>query len=187
MPVFKRLVFAVVLLVLFCGAAWLLPRYGALLPARVASLAPQLPLSRPYGMAPAAFDGFVRACNGARVQPRRIGQTIGDHPKSVGYHLRDGTLNYRGQKLDYSAAVDIATQDLTRAQINRLLEELARQGFAAFYREKGHWKGGEHIHAIYAPLQMKPQLREQLHQWARARRRAKKPVYRWQKRLKLTR
>lgn len=140
-------------------------------------------------MAPAAFDGFVRACNRARVQPQRIGQTIGDHPKSVGYHRRDGTVKYRGQRLDYTAAVDVATQDLSRAQINKLLEELARQGFAAFYREKGHWKGGEHIHAIYAPLKMKPQLhgqlRGQLQEWASKRRRAKKRVYNWQRRLKL--
>lgn len=185
-PVFKRLLLAIAFLaILVCGATWLLPRYGVMPPARVVSLVPPLPLpmARPYGMAPAAFDGLVRACYRAHVQPRRIGQTIGDHPKSVGYHHRDGTLKYRGEDLDYSAAVDIGTQDLTRAQISALLEELARQGFAAFYREKGHWKGGEHIHAIYAPLKMKPQLRTQLREWARKRRREKKPVYLWQKRL----
>ena len=131
-------------------------------------------------MAPAAFDGFVRACYRAKVHPRRIGQTLGDHPRSVGYHRRDGTLKYRGQTLDYSAAVDIGTQDLTRPQIERLLEELARQGFAAFYREKGKWKGGEHIHAIYAPLKMKPQLQQQVRQWIAKRRRARKIVYSWQ-------
>ena len=153
MRVFKRGLLAIGLLaVLIIGATWLLPRYGIMTPARVAALVPQLPMTRPYGMAPAAFDGFLRACLRAKVQPRRIGQTIGDHPKSFGYHHRDGTVDYRGQKLDYCAAVDIGTHDLTRAQINRWLEELARQGFAAFYREKGHWMGGEHIHATYRRL-----------------------------------
>ena len=186
MPVFKRLLLASALLALMAASAqWLLSRNGIVLPFRVPAVLPPPPLSRPYGMAPAAFDGFVRACVGARVQPRRIGQTIGDHPRSVGYHHRDGTLRYKGETLDYTAAVDIGTQDLTRPQINKLLEELARQGFAAFYREGGKWKGGEHIHAVYAPLKMKPQLRGQLREWADKRRRAKKPVYGWQKRLGL--
>ena len=188
MPVFKRLSMAIALLcVVIVGAQWLLSRNNIVHPVRVPAVLPPPPMSRPYGMAPAAFDGFMRACLGAKVHPRRIGQTIGDHPRSVGYHLRDGTLDYRGEKLDYSAAVDIGTQDLTRAQIDKLLEELARQGFAAFYREKGKWKGVEHIHAIYAPLEMKPQLRGQLREWARKRRRERKPVYGWQKRLRLTR
>ena len=186
MPVLKRLLVAIALLcVVIIGVRWLLSRHGMIHPIRVSAVLPQPPFSRPYGMAPAAFEGFVRACYLAKVHPRRIGQTIGDHPRSVGYHLRDGTINYRGEKLDYSAAVDIGTQDLTRAQIDKLLEELARQGFAAFYREGGKWKGVEHIHAIYAPLELKPQLRGQLRQWAHKRRRERKPVYPWQKRLKL--
>lgn len=175
------------LAIVFISAAWLLSLNGIVLPFRLPAVLPLPPFARPYGMAPAAFDGFKRACTGAKVQPRRIGQTIGDNPRSVGYHYRDGTVKYRGEKLDYTAAVDIGTQDLTRAQIDRLLEELARQGFAAFYREKGKWKGGEHIHAIYAPLQMKPQLRGQLGEWAAKRHRQQKPVYNWQKRLGLTR
>ena len=175
------------LALLVCGAQWVLRYENIVSPVRLPDILPPPPLTRPYGMAPAAFDGFLRACTRAQVQPRRISQTIGDNPRSVGYHHRDGTLNYRGEKLDYSAAVDLGTQDLTRPQIDKLLEELARQGFAAFYREKGKWKGGEHIHAIYAPLKMKPQLRAQLREWARKRRREKRPVYNWQKRRGLTR
>ena len=185
MRVFKRLLFFVFLCVIVAvGVPWLLARNQIVTPYGLSSMVP-LPPWRPYGMAPAAFDGFMRACTRAKVQPRRIGQTIGDNPKSVGYHHRDGTVKYRGRKLDYCAAVDLGTQDLSRAQINKLLEELARQGFAAFYREKGHWKGGEHIHAIYAPLKMKPQLRGQLREWASKRRRNKKRVYKWQRRLGL--
>lgn len=186
MRVFKRLLLTIVLLALIViGVPWLLRHNHIVTPYRLSSMVSPSKLERPYGMAPAAFDGFKRACYRAKVQPRRIGQTIGDHPKSVGYHHRDGVVKYRGKKLDYTAAVDIGTQDLSRAQINRLLESLASQGFAAFYREKGHWKGGEHIHAIYAPLKMKPQLRGQLQEWASKRRRTKKRVYNWQRRLNL--
>ena len=96
-----------------------------------------LKLTRPYGMAPAAFDAFLRACNNARVHPYRIGQTIGEHPLSVGYHKCDGVISFHGRKLDYSAAVDLGTWDLNRAQLARFLESLAAQGFAAFYREGG--------------------------------------------------
>lgn len=138
--------------------------------------------SRPYGMAPAAFDGFIRACNGAKIHPRRISQTIGNHPFSVGYHHRDGVVRFRGKRLDYTAAVDLGVDDLNRAQRDRFLESLAKQGFAAWYREGGKWRGHEHIHAIYAPLRMKWQLQGQMRQWGRQRRRAKKPQYRWQKR-----
>jgi hypothetical protein len=146
---------------------------------------PSQPLTRPFGMAPAAFNGFVRACNNARIHPHRIGQTIGDHPLSVGYHKRDGAVWYRGGKIDYSAAIDISTRDLNRVQITRFLETLAEQGFAAYYREGAKWRGNEHIHAIYAPLRMKPQLQKQVREWETARRRAKLPFYSWQKRWRL--
>lgn len=142
-------------------------------------------LTRPYGMAPAAFDAFLRACNNAQIHPHRIGQTIGDHPLSVGYHRRDGTVSFRGQKLDYTAAVDLGTEDLSRAQLTRFLESLAAQGFAAFYRENGKWRGREHIHAIYAPLPLKPQLQKQVREWESKRRRARKPIYDWQRRWRL--
>lgn len=140
------------------------------------------PVSRPYGMAPAAFDGLLRACNNARIHPRRVGQTIGDHPFSAGYHHRDGIVKFRGQRIDYTAAVDLGTTDLERAQIARFLEALAAQGFAAWYREKGQWRGHEHIHAIYGPLRMKWQLQGQMRQWELQRRREGKRRYRWQKR-----
>jgi len=138
--------------------------------------------SRPYGMAPAAFDGFVRACNRANIHPDRIGQTIGNHPLSVGYHRRDGVVSFRGQKIDYCAALDLGTSDLTRVQLARLLESLAAQGFASFYREGGKWRGREHIHAIYAPLPMKGQLQSQVREWERKRHREKKRRYEWQTR-----
>ncbi len=133
-------------------------------------------------MAPSAYDGFVRACQRAKIHPVRIGQTIGDYPLSAGYHHRDGVVGFRGEKLDYCAAVDLGTSDLDRDQIARFLESLGKQGFAAFYREKGKWRGREHIHAIYAPLRMKWQLQGQVREWETARKRAGKRRHPWQKR-----
>jgi hypothetical protein len=173
----------VLLLFTFVGttAIYFLNRNGYFFPLISKIPAPLQPeIRRPKGIAPAAFDGFIRACNNANINPFRIAQTLGDHPRSVGYHKRDGTLNYKGEKIDYSAAVDIVTSDLNRQQINRFLESLGEQGFAAFYREGENWKGGEHIHAIYAPLKMKPQLRRQVREWERNRKRDGKKAFKWQ-------
>ena len=181
---FKRVSLALTaLLVLASGLQWMLSYNGIVSPIRLPAPLPQPRLMRPYGMAPAAFDALLRACVRAHIQPHRIGQTIGDNPLSVGYHKRDGALKVRGQKLDYTAAVDLGCTDLTPAQTDRFMEELARQGFAAFHRYQGKWKWHEHIHAIYAPLPMKPQLRGQVRQWAAQRQREHRQTYAWQRRL----
>ena len=60
---------------------------------------------------------------------------------------------------------------------------LSRQGFAPFYRRGPKWKDGEHIHAIYALLPMKPQLRGQVNEFLRARRRRGLPRLKWEKKL----
>lgn len=144
-----------------------------------------LHLQRPYGMAPIAFDAFVRACSHAAVNPDRIGQTIGDDPRSVGYHHRDGTLTWRGADYDYTAATDIDVSGLTDKQISLLLHELARQGFACWYRHGGKWVGDEHIHAVYALLPMKPQLQRQVKLFLRERREAGLQPLRWEVKLHL--
>lgn len=126
----------------------------------------------------------MRACNNAGIHPWRIGQTLGDHPRSVGYHKRDGVAMLRGQRIEYSAAVDLGTWDLDEARIKRFLEALAQQGFAAFYRSGGKWKGNEHIHAIYALLPMKVQLRGQVRQYLRERRIQGKPRLKWEPKLR---
>lgn len=97
----------------------------------------------------------------------RITQTIGNDPRSFGYHHRDGVLLVGGRRVDYCAAVDLATFDLSRPQINRLLVQLTRHQFAAWYRAGGKWRGDEHIHAIYTRLPMKAQLRRQVREFAR--------------------
>lgn len=135
------------------------------------------PFLRPSGMAPVAFQAFLQACHAARVHPFRISQTLGDAPRSKGYHLRDGTLN--GE--DYSAAVDLGVDDLTPHKRAELLESLARVGFAAWYRSGPKWKNGEHVHAVYAGLPMKSQLQEQVRLWNRERRQSGHKALRWQK------
>ena len=120
--------------VFLIGGAWFVWQHAWRLP-RIAPQATRLGLEkranrleRPEGMAPIAFEAFVRACRNARVHPWRLGQTIGDHPRSVGYHKRDG--NWRG--VPFCAAVDIGTWDLSRAQISRLNQALWRQGLPRF-------------------------------------------------------
>jgi len=126
-------------------------------------------MNRPYGMASEAFNAYVRACVRTGIHPLRIGQTIGDHPRSVGYHKRDGVLEWQDQKYDYTTAVDIGVFDLQPAQIDRFPQALSQQGFAAWYRHGPRWTGGEHIHAVYAFLPMKSQLKGQVRQFLRER------------------
>ncbi len=132
---------------------------------------------RPYGMTQVAFRSYVQACNAAQVQPRRISQTVGNNPRSHGYHLRDGILHSE----PYCAAVDLGVRDLSQHKRAELLEALARCGFAAWYRSGPKWEGDEHVHAIYAGLPMKAQLKEQVRLWLRERRQSRRRTLRWQR------
>ena len=125
---------------------------------------------RPYGMVPQAFKDYVRACARARVNPHRISQTIGNDPRSAGYHQRDGVVVQNRRKIAYCAAVDVDIGGLRAGQIRRLCVSLAREGFAAFYRRGDAWEGDEHIHAVYGAVKMKPQLQQQVRQFLRERR-----------------
>lgn len=140
-------------------------------------------LTRPYGMVPVAFKAFLQACRDSRIHPNRIGQTIGDFPLSFGYHKKDGVLRVGKERIDYTAAVDLGANDLDRAGINRFLHNLTKQGFACWYREKGKWKGGEHIHAIYASLPMKPELRGQVRLFLRERQVRRIRCLPWERRV----
>lgn len=111
-----------------------------------------------YGVHPEASDRL--RCSG--VEASRITQTIGSAAASAGYHASDGTAE--GQP--YTAAIDLRARDLSEAQIRALLERLGRNGFAAWYRKPGSdgWPSGEapHIHAVFAGVVMKSQLRGQV-------------------------
>ena len=144
------------------------------------------PLTRPWGMAPVAFEAYLRACKKAGINPRyRLAQTIGDHPRSVGYHKRDGVLSVRGERIEYCAAVDMEAFSLSEKARARFLEAMAQQGFALWYRSGPKWKNGEHIHAVYALLPMKPQLRRQVRQFLRERRAAGLPRLPWESKWKV--
>lgn len=161
-------------LAVFVGVwAWKSWRVGAILPPPI----PGRRFTRPYGMAPVAFRAFLQACNAAKVSPLRVSQTLGDNPRSKGYHLQDGTI--QGQP--YSAAVDLGVNDLTPAKRGELLEALARCGFATWFRSGPRWNNDEHVHAVYAGLPMKPQLQEQVRLWNRQRQQGGRKTLRWQK------
>jgi hypothetical protein len=177
---------------LFGSGQWRLPqlpRTGAIsgaLNGRAPTFLPesQRRLERPWGMAPEAFRAYTRACNNAGVHPWRIGQTIGDHPRSVGYHKSDGFIEEDGRRYEYTAAIDLGALDMSDAKRERFMERLAEQGFASFWRSGPNWKGGEHIHAIYCLIPMKPQLRGQVLEWLDSRRRDDKPRLRWIRKLR---
>ena len=118
-----------------------------------------------WGLHPDASDRL--RCAG--VPAERITQTIGNAVASAGTHGADGTAN----GLAYSAATDISTRGLSTADIHALLNRLANQGFAAWYRWPGHdgWPSSEapHIHAIYVGCRMKASLRSQVTGWLAGR------------------
>lgn len=114
-----------------------------------------------YGVHPEASDRM--RCAG--ITASQISQTIGGAPASAGYHLQDGT----SMGLAYCAATDLRTGGMSETQIRALLEALALNGFAAWYRKPGSdgWPSSEapHIHAVFAGVVMKTQLRGQVRDW----------------------
>jgi hypothetical protein len=132
--------------------------------------APQLPACarRPllhWGLHPDASDRL--RCAG--VPDARIVQTIGNAAASAGTHGVDGHVG----GAPYSAATDLSTRSLSTADVHALLDRLANQGFAAWYRWPGHdgWPSSEapHIHAIYVGCAMKASLRSQVGSWLAGR------------------
>lgn len=110
------------------------------------------------GVHPEASDRL--RCAG--ITADRITQTIGSAAASAGYHAADGTVDGRA----YTAAIDLRARDLTEAQIRDQLVRLGENGFAAWYRKPGAdgWPSDQapHIHAVFAGVVMKSQLRGQV-------------------------
>ena len=104
------------------------------------------------------------------ITSERIMQTIGSASASAGTHEAepgsDGGQEYRVQGKIYCAAVDLRSKDLSASEIRDLLENLAREGFAAWDRHPGRdgWPDDEvkHIHAVYTGCAMKGVLRRQV-------------------------
>ena len=117
------------------------------------------------GMHPEASDRL--RCAG--VTSAMITQTVGYAAASAGYHAPDGTVDGH----PYTAAVDLSVRGLSLTEIRALLGRLARNGFAAWYRQPGHdgWPSTEapHIHAVFAGVIMKSQLREQVRDYLAGR------------------
>ena len=117
------------------------------------------------GLHPEASDRL--RCAG--VSASSISQTIGYATASAGYHAPDGTAG----GLAYTAAVDLRTGGLTTTQIRALLARLGENGFAAWYRQPGSdgWPSSEapHIHAVFAGVVMKSELRGQVRDYLSGR------------------
>lgn len=126
-------------------------------------------MDRPYGFHPAAFQGYVLACYKSGVDPDRISQTIGNAPASKGTHARDNYALVKGIPRPYSAATDISVRGLDESKIKILLEQLARQGFIAWYRHTGSFAAHPHIHMVWAGCRMKRMLRDQFHDFVNGR------------------
>ncbi len=111
-----------------------------------------------WGLHPEASDRL--RCAG--VTADRVTQTIGRAAASAGYHAEDGTVD--GEP--YCAAVDLRARDLSESEIRALLDRLGHNGFAAWYRKPGYdgWPSSQaaHIHAVFAGVPMKSQLRGQV-------------------------
>lgn len=118
-----------------------------------------------YGLHPEASNRLRCAGVGAG----DISQTIGNAPASAGYHAADG----RAEGEPYTAAVDIRTGGLSNREIRQLLGRLGRNGFAAWYRQPGAdgWPSNQapHIHAVFAGVRMKSQLRGQVRDYLAGR------------------
>jgi len=135
-------------------------------------------------MAPEAFTAYLAARRDMNISPDRVGQTIGNHPRSVGYHKRDGVLKVRGERIEYTTAVDLSVSDLSPVRIEQFLRVMGQHGFAAWYRYGPRWKGSEHVHAVWGSLPMKAELRGQIRDCLRARRLVGGKAYGWEKRVR---
>jgi hypothetical protein len=119
-------------------------------------------MRKPFGMGLWEFDAYIRACAKAKVSPNRITQTIGYAKASAGYHAPDGFARERGQRIQYTCALDISVRGLTKPQIHALVVALSDAGFVAWYRTGPKWTGNNHIHCVFVGYPMKPQLRSQV-------------------------
>lgn len=127
-------------------------------------------MDKPWGMHSLAWDKYKLACFQANINPARVVQTIGNAPASAGYHAKDGIDPADGNP--YCAAVDLSVKHpdvLTPQQIHTLQMKLANNGFISWWRHTGSFTNNQHIHAVYCGVNMKIQLRQQVHDWFKGR------------------
>lgn len=100
------------------------------------------------------------------VHPSRVSLALHDLRESSGAHQPEpGSI--------HTAAVDLYVVDLSVPEIRHLLDTLGRAGFAAWYRYPGRdgWPSRylPHVHAVYAGVPLKAQLRGQVRDYLRGR------------------
>lgn len=130
-------------------------------------------MKRPYGMTTRAFNAYIVAMDSAGIDPettslgtRRVVQTIGTAVASAGTHGEDG---HGTDGKPYTCALDLSVKGLTKKAIERVLIELWKQGFCAWYRSAPEFPGNLHIHAIFSAHPMKRSLRNQVHSFLKHR------------------
>lgn len=111
-------------------------------------------MKRPRGTTPAMFDSYIRALFHAGIDPDRIVQTmtVGKGvAASAGTHDKQGEITAEnGVKIPFGVAIDIHVHDLSDTQIEKMLLELAKQGYVGWYRHTGSFSGGKsHVHIVY--------------------------------------
>jgi len=97
----------------------------------------------------------------------RITRTLDADPSPKNYHGTDVTIDGHA----YTSAVDLSVRCMNDDGIRQLLAELARLGFAAWYRQDGKdgWTGANHVHAVWASKPLKHQLQGQVCSWLNGR------------------
>jgi len=132
-------------------------------------------------MHPRCFPAYTLACFKAGINPEkgtrpngkpgsRIMQILGDAEASAGTHASDGTYrNSKGQEIQYCAAIDVRSTDLSIPECDRLQLAFIECGFAAYRRYYGKFANNQHFHIIYQDVPMKRSLRNQSHSFYRRR------------------
>ena len=125
-------------------------------------------------MHPAALAAWEATCKAANLRPVIV-QTLGNAPKSKGFHAADGKYkNPKGEWVEYCAAIDVsvrqlatrlsdgATVEMNESRIHWFLSKLAENGFAGWYRRESQGFDDKHLHAVFAGVKMKAGLRRQV-------------------------
>ena len=127
----------------------------------------------PLGMHPKTFKAYIDVMYKAGINPEfgirpnkktgsRIMQLIGDADASAGYHARDGFYTLNGITLPYTAAIDIRSTDLSKAECEKLWNTFNKSGeFAGWWRYYGSFKNNQHFHVIHLGVAQKKQLKSQ--------------------------
>lgn len=127
--------------------------------------------NRPKGMPVVAWEAYQIACDAAEIDittrdDARVVQALGYAEKSKGFHAPDpgvggsGAINHE----KYTGAMDCSIKGLSDTRIATWIDEMARAGIAAFFRNPDDpvWRGNGHIHGMYCGVPLKDELDSQV-------------------------